>query len=88
MVRANIFLVLVLMSLAFLLITTRYNSRQLYTSLDKLEAQAKELDSDWRLLQLSRAELTRSTRIDKIARNELGLISSSASDTIFLKGQP
>lgn len=88
MVRANIFLILMLMGLSFMLITTRFNSRQLYTNLDKLEAQAKELDSDWRLLQLSRAELVRSTRINKIARNELGLVSSSASDTIFLKGQP
>lgn len=88
MVRLNILLALILMASAFALVSSRFKYRQLYTSLDRLEASARELDTDWRQLQLSRAELTRSTRIDKIARKEIGLISSGASETIFLKGQP
>lgn len=77
---------MVLVGASFVLVSTRFKSRQLYTSLDRLEAQAQELETDWRRLQLDRAELTRSTRIARIARNDIGLISSNPSNTIFLRG--
>ncbi len=82
--RFSLFLAVVLMISSFMLVTARFQSRQLYMRSDRLDSIARQLDTDWRRLQLERAELTRSTRIDEIARNELGLIGGEPSNTIYI----
>lgn len=86
MVRLSLFLALVLMVSALSLVTARFQSRQLYIQLDRQEDVARQLDTDWRRLQLERAELARHARIDHIARNELDMISGSPDRTLYIQG--
>ena len=84
--RLCLFFVLLLMLSAISLVTVRYQSRQLFVSAERQAAQALELDTDWRRLQLERAELARNARIDEIARQDLKMLPASPDRTLYLKG--
>lgn len=83
--RLSLFLALALMISALSLVTARFQSRQLYVESDRLDDRARQLDTDWRRLQLERAELTRHARIDDLARDELQMVSGSPDRTIYLR---
>ncbi len=90
--RASLFVACILMLCALSLVTSRFQARQLYVLSDRLDDTARQLDTEWRRLQLERASLTRHARVDEIARNQLGLVSESPDRTLYLrlenKGQP
>ena len=82
--RICIFLSIVLMISAISLVTVRHQSRQLFVAAERLEDRSRELDIEWRRLQLERAELARNARIDHIARTELGMVRATPDRTIYL----
>lgn len=84
--RLSIFFAVLLMLFAISLVTARYQSRQLFIVSERLAAHARELDTDWRRLQLERAEQARNARIDEIARQELKMQPTSPDRTLYLKG--
>lgn len=88
MARLITFFAFLLMLSAFSLVTARFQSRQLFVQVDRLEDKARELDTDWRRLQLERAELARNVRIDSAARKDLQMIPTVPDRTIYIKGAP
>lgn len=84
--RINIFLAAILMLSALSLVTAQFQSRQLFVQLDRLEDKARELETDWRRLQLERAELARSARIDGTAREVLEMVTVTPDRTVYIKG--
>lgn len=84
--RLSIFFALALMASALSLVTARFQSRQLFVQAGQLEDKAQQLDTDWRRLQLERAEVSRNARIDSVARGELDMQPASLDRTIYLKG--
>ena len=85
MIRLSIFLAAALMLSALSLVTARFQSRQLYVQAEHLDARARQLDTDWRRLQLERAELVRLARIDRLARSDLGMVRASPERTLYLR---
>jgi cell division protein FtsL len=86
--RLSLLLAAVLMFCAISLVTSRYQSRQLFVDYDRAQAQARDLDMDWRRLQLDRAELARSARVDREARDDLKMIPIVPDRTIYLNQAP
>lgn len=84
--RLSILFSILLMVSAISLVTARFQSRQLFVVTDSLQDKARELDTDWRRLQLERAELARNARIDGAAREELKMVSTTPDRTIYIKG--
>lgn len=84
--RLSIFFAFVLMMSALSLVTARFQSRQLFVLAGGLEDKAQQLDTDWRRLQLERAEVTRNARIDAVARGDLKMQPSTLDRTIYLRG--
>jgi len=82
--RLSFFAAAVLMLSAISLVTARYQARQLYVELDQSRTKARELDITWRQLQLDRAESARNAHVDKIAREELKMISVVPDRTIYI----
>lgn len=80
-------LAVILMLSAISLVTARYQARELYVAAEQLSNKARELDTDWRRLQLERAELARNARIDNVARKELAMITGTPERTIYLRGK-
>ncbi|HYG45480.1 MAG TPA: cell division protein FtsL [Bordetella sp.] len=86
--RVSLFLAALLMLSAISLVTSRYQSRQLFIELDRSNAQARTLDTDWRRLQLERAELARNARVDHAARQDLKMIPIVPDRTLYLNQPP
>lgn len=86
--RLSLIFAALLMMSAISLVTARFQSRQLFVESERAAAKARELDVDWRRLQLERAELARNARIDGVAREELKMISTSPDRTVYIKGTP
>ncbi|WP_269496876.1 cell division protein FtsL [Castellaniella sp. S9] len=85
MVRLVVVFAVLLMISALSLVTVRFQSRELFVASERLASRAHELDTEWRRLQLERAELARNVRIDQVARNELGLVPVTPDRTIYLR---
>uniref|UniRef100_UPI0033429192 cell division protein FtsL n=1 Tax=Castellaniella defragrans TaxID=75697 RepID=UPI0033429192 len=85
MARLVVLFAVLLMVSALSLVTARFQSRELFVASERLSSRAHELDTEWRRLQLERAELARNVRIDQVARNELGLVSTTPDRTIYLR---
>ena|SRR5690606_1055034 len=84
--RLSLLFAALLMLSAISLVTARYQARQLFVMAERQSAQVRELDTDWRRLQLERAELSRNARVDEVARKDLGLLPASPDRTLYLKG--
>ncbi|HZH56913.1 cell division protein FtsL [Yanghanlia caeni] len=84
MIRLCIVFSVLLMLSALSLVTARYQSRQLFVAAERLEDRSRELDIEWRRLQLERAELARHARIDQIARRDLGMVTATPDRTLYL----
>lgn len=84
MARLCIVLAAALMLSAISLVTARHQSRQLFVAVERAEDRSRELDIEWRRLQLERAELARNARIDHVARNELGMVIATPDRSIYL----
>lgn len=83
--RLSLVLAVALMLSALSLVTARFQSRQLFVVSDRLDDLSRQLDTDWRRLQLERAELARHSRIDDVARNELNMVSGSPDLTLYIR---
>jgi len=87
MSRLSLVLAVLLMLSALSLVTARFQARQLYIEAGRLEDKARQLDTDWRRLQLERAELARNARIDGMARADLHMVPGSPDRTIYIKNE-
>lgn len=85
MVRLVVVFAILLMVSALSLVTARFQSRELFVASERLASRAHELDTEWRRLQLERAELARNVRIDQLARNDLGLVPVTPDRTFYLR---
>ena len=88
MARLSLLFAMLLMVSALSLVTARFQARQLYVEAGRMHDRARQLDTDWRRLQLERAELARNARIDGLAREELGMAPSAPERTIYIQGAP
>lgn len=86
--RMCMLLAAALMVSAISLVTARHQSRQLFVAVERLEDRSRELDIEWRRLQLERAELARNARIDHIARQDLGMVTATPDRSIYLDRVP
>jgi cell division protein FtsL len=83
--RMSLVMGVLLMLAALSLVTARYQSRHLFIQNDQLISQQRELDVNWRQLQLERAELARNARVDQIARETLRMVPIAPARTIYLR---
>ncbi|MCB5362610.1 cell division protein FtsL [Pusillimonas sp. CC-YST705] len=83
--RLSMVLAVLLMLSAISLVTARFQSRQLFVATEVLSAKERDLETDWRRLQLERAELARNARTDTIARKELGMTSVGPDRIIYME---
>ncbi|MYN14953.1 cell division protein FtsL [Pusillimonas sp. TS35] len=86
MARLSLLFAALLMVSALSLVTARFQARQLYVEAGRLHDRERQLDTDWRRLQLERAELARNARIDSIAREELGMTPGTPDRTLYMVG--
>lgn len=73
MMRLNLSLLLVVMASAFYLVHTQYESRRLYTAVDRAKAAAHKLESEHEQLRVLKREQATSARVQKLATSKLSM---------------
>ena len=73
MIRLNLALVLAVMVSAFYLVHTQYESRRLYTAVDRANALARRLESEHEQLRVLKREQAASARVQKLATGKLAM---------------
>ena len=71
MTRINLVLLLGVVSSAIYLVNIQYESRRLFTELDKAKAEERRLASDLERLQVEKRAQATPARVDRIAREKL-----------------
>jgi cell division protein FtsL len=71
MIRLNLVLLLAVLVSAFYLVHTQYESRRLYTALDRGQSQALKLDAEHEQLVVQKRAQAASARVQQLATNQL-----------------
>jgi cell division protein FtsL len=86
--RVNLIVAMMLMLSAISLVTSRYQSRQLFIESERAQSNTRELETNWRSLQLERAEYARNARVDQAARVDLHMIAIVPDRTVYVNQAP
>lgn len=86
----NVRVVLAVLALANVLtaigvVDARHRHRQLFFDLTRLEKARDALDIEFSRLQLEQATWAESNRIDKVARDRLGMRTPEPAETVVLR---
>jgi cell division protein FtsL len=71
MTRLNLMLLLAVVLSAFYLVHTQYESRRMYTQIDRARTQARRLESEHEQLQVQKRAEATSARVQQIATGQL-----------------
>lgn len=86
--RINLVLVLVLVVCGLLLVDSQHRARKLFIELERMQTRSRELDIQFKQLQLDQLRLAKASMIDQRARRDLGMTSASADRTMYLTMPP
>jgi len=73
MLKVNLILAVLVWLSAFVLVTTQYRVRQLTIEINRARDIAYQLESDWSRIHSAQTRLSASTRVEQVARGQLGL---------------
>jgi cell division protein FtsL len=71
MSRVNLMLLLAVVFSALYLVNVQYESRRLFTELDKAQSEARRLSSEYDRLEVEKRGQATSARVEKLAREKL-----------------
>lgn len=83
MTRLNIVLMLAVLASALYLVHVQYESRRLYTELDRASSEAHRLDVELERLQVERRAQATPLRVEKIAKDKLQMRSATPAITTY-----
>jgi cell division protein FtsL len=84
MTRLNIVLLLAVLASAIYLVHTQYESRRLFTELDRAVAEARRLETEHQRLQVEKRAQATPLRVEKIARAQLNMRTATPAITQYV----
>jgi cell division protein FtsL len=84
MTRLNLLLLVLLLGSALVLVKTAYDSRRLFTALDRARAEQQRLDTEFRRLDAERQAQATHLRVEKVAREKLQMRTATPAVTQFV----
>jgi cell division protein FtsL len=82
--RFNLFLLLAVLSSALYLVNVQYESRRLFSDLDKARSQARRIEADNERLQVEKRAQATPLRIEKLAKEQLLMRSTTPAITHYV----
>lgn len=73
MVRVDAFLIAVVVSSALGVVAAQHQARKLYSELEREQSRERKLEIEWDQLQLEQSTWAAHARIEKIARERIGM---------------
>lgn len=88
MTRLNIFLLLAVLASALYLVGVQYESRRVFSELDKARSQARRLESENERLQVERRAQATPLRVEKLAKEQLQMrtVTPAITDYVIANG--
>ena len=83
MTRLNVVLLLAVLASALYLVNVQYESRRLFTELDKAGSEAHRLELEFERLQLEKREQATPMRVEKLAREQLQMRTATPAITYY-----
>lgn len=88
MKRQQLVLVLALLLSSLFLVQTSYESRRLYTELDRARSEQARLDSDYKRLEAERQAQATHLRVERVAREKLAMRTVTPAVTHVVTDTP
>ena len=85
MARLNLMLLLAVLVSAMYLVHTQYQSRRLFTELDRAVAEARRLDTEHQRLQVEKRAQATPLRVEKLARAQLNMRTATPAITQYVR---
>ena len=73
MARLNLLLIMIALACALSAVSANHRARKLVTELEAVQKRMRDLDVEWGQLQLEQSTLAAHVRIEKAAREKLGM---------------
>ena len=84
MIRLNLVLLLAVVASAIYLVHTQYESRRLFTELDRATVEARRLETEHQRLQVEKRAQATPLRVEKIARAQLNMRTATPAITQYV----
>ena len=84
MIRLNLVLLVAVMLSALYLVRMQYDSRLLYTQLDRAKAEARQLETEHQRLQVEKRAQATPLRVERIARDTLHMRTATPAITLYV----
>ncbi len=84
MSRLDAFLLLALIACALSVVNSTYQQRRVFVELERAQGQQQSLGQDWTRLQYEQSALSKTSRIEDISSNQLGMSAVTAGRTEYL----
>jgi len=83
-IRLNLVLLLAVVLSALYLVRMQYDSRLLYTQLDRAKAEARQLETEHQRLQVEKRAQATPLRVERIARDNLHMRTATPAITLYV----
>ena len=84
-VRSNWFLLPFVLASAVFLVNTQYQARHTFMDLETATQQSRALDTEREVLQVEKREAASNTKVEHLARTELGMRNSPAGAVRYVR---
>jgi len=84
MTRLNLMLLLAVMASAMYLVRTQYESRRLFTELDRAVAESRRLETEHQRLQVEKRAQATPLRVERLARDRLQMRTATPAITQYV----
>ena len=85
MTRLNMLLTLALIVSSLYLVRTAYESRSLFTELDRSKNEAAKLDTEFKRLEAERQAAATNLRVERTARERLAMRGATPAVTVYVQ---
>ena len=84
MIRLNLVLLVAVMVSAVYLVSVQYESRRVFTELDKARSEARRLETEYERLQVEKRGQATPARVEKLAREKLQMRQAMPAITTYV----
>ncbi|MFO0490385.1 MAG: cell division protein FtsL [Curvibacter sp.] len=88
MTRVNLVLLLAVLTSALYLVSVQYESRRLFAGLDRAVGESRRIEAEREQLELEQRRQATTQRVEKLAKDKLGLRPASPAITDYVSYQP
>ena len=78
-------LLLVVVATAVAIVYSKHQGRELFIELEMLGNERDRMDVEWGQLQLEQSTLTTQGKVERAARDQLGMVTLSADNMVIVK---